>query len=171
MGLDTTENSRKADKMVECLNKVFILIAEHGMTNSTSGFLHAASSLADPLSSIVAGAASGSGPLHAGAIDMAYKGFERVGSPENIPEMIQRVKAGKERLFGYGHRMYKTDDPRATYYRAIVDDLTGDPNFAQNPLVEVALGIDRVAREDDYFVSRRLCVNADMFASLIYTAL
>ncbi|KAI9708948.1 MAG: hypothetical protein M1820_003642 [Bogoriella megaspora] len=171
MGLNVAENSRKLEKTTNCLNKVFILMAEHGMTNSTSCFLHAASSLADPLSSMVAGAASSSGPLHAGAIDMAYKCFEKIGTRKNVPQLIGKVKAGKERLFGYGHRMYKTDDPRAVYYRAMVDDLTSDPDFAENALVDVALEIDRIAREDQYFVSRRLRVNADMFASLIYTAL
>ncbi|KAL9078887.1 MAG: hypothetical protein Q9157_002182 [Trypethelium eluteriae] len=171
MNLGSDQNDNSYAGVVRKLNKIAILYAEHGMSNSTSIFLHSASSLADPLTSFVAAAATMGGPLHVGAIDMAYKSFERIGTPDRVPEMMERVKAGKERLFGYGHRVYKTEDPRAKHYKAILEELSRDPNVRPNGLADVAREVDRMAKEDEYFLSRGLSVNADLYASLVIAAL
>ena len=171
MNLGDAQDPKSTARLITYLNQICILSAEHGMTNSTAAFMHAASSLADPLSSFIAAVAAGNGPLHVGAIDMAYKSFERVGVPERVPALIEKVKAGKERLFGYGHRLYRTDDPRAKYYRAMLNDLAQDPDVVLTKEIDVALTIDRVAREDEYFLSRNLCVNADLFSSLVIVGL
>lgn len=162
------KNGRPDPKIEKCLEKLWILYADHEMTNSTAAFLHAASTLTDPISCIISGLVSGYGPLHGGAIDLAYKGFEEVGTPERVPELIADVKAKKQRLFGYGHRVYKTVDPRTRYIRDMMDDHWAE--MAANPLLRVALEIDRVAGEDPYFTSRNLKANADLYGCFLYTA-
>ena len=163
-------NSKQPDrKIVQHLEKLWILFADHEMTNSTAAFLHAASTLADPISCSVAALASGWGPIHAGAIDMAYKTLGRVGTPDKVPELIVRVKAGKERLYGYGHRIYKTVDPRTKFIQNMMGQLSAE--VKRNPLLAVALEIDRVASEDEYFTSRHLKANADLYGCFVYTAL
>ena len=92
------------------------------MTNSTAAFLHVASTLADPISCYSAYVASGNGPLHAGAVDLAYKAFADLRTPENVPAIIADVKAKKHRLFGYGHRIYRTVDPRTKFIRAMLEE-------------------------------------------------
>ncbi|CAD6586818.1 MAG: hypothetical protein ASARMPREDX12_002522 [Alectoria sarmentosa] len=159
-----------ADPEVEkCLSKLWILYADHEMTNSTAAVLHAASTLTDPTSALVAGIVSGYGPLHGGAIDLAYEAFRQIGTPENVPRFIEGVKRNKARLFGYGHRVYKTRDPRLplieelmTAHRDAVDS---------NPLLRVAMAIDKAAREDGYFVDRGVKANADLMGCFLYTAM
>ena len=164
------EDTKKPDaKIVKLFERLWILYADHEMTNSTAAFLHAASTLTDPLSCTVSGIVSAYGPLHGGAIDLAYKGFEKIGTPENVPTLIADVKAKKQRLFGYGHRIYKTVDPRAKFIRGIIDELKDE--VKSNPLLSVALEIDRVASEDPYFTSRKLKANADLYGCFAYTAL
>lgn len=162
----------KDDPLGECekvLERLWVLYADHEMTNSTAAFLHAASTLTDPMSCTLTGIISAYGPLHGGAIDLAYQGFEEVGTVENVPTLIAKVKAKKQRLFGYGHRVYKTVDPRTKYIRQMMDD--NIERFRANPLLRVALEIDRVANEDPYFTSRKLKANADLYGCLLYTAL
>lgn len=163
-------NDGKPDPEVEaCFEKFWILYIDHEMTNSTAAVLHAASTLTDPISSIVSGLVSAYGPLHGGAIDLAYKGFEEVGKPENVQNLISDVKAKKQRLFGYGHRIYKTVDPRTKFLRAMIAEKKHLVD--KNPLLRVALEIDRVANEDPYFTSRNLKANADLYGCFLYTAL
>lgn len=138
------------------------------------------STLADPFSGIIGAIVSGSGPLHIGAIDLAYKSFESVGSMANVPALIADVKAKKCRLFGYGHRVYKTVDPRVKFLRHMIDDLqsekqktesgTGEKNSSDS-LLEIALEIDRIARQDKYFTSRNLNANADLYGCFVFSAL
>ena len=156
-------------KIEKCFERLWILYADHEMTNSTAAFLHAASTLTDPLSCCVTGIVSAYGPLHGGAIDLAYKEFEELGTPGNVPKLISAVKAKKQRLFGYGHRIYKVVDPRTKFIRQLIEEYK--EQVKSNPLLSVALEIDRVAGEDPYFTSRNLKANADLYGCFLYTAL
>lgn len=113
-----------------------------------------------------------------GAIDLAYKEYAHIGSPENVPALIAAVKAKKQRLFGYGHRMYTREDPRSKLILGMIHSTleaeTETPRRQEKssgPLLQIALEIDRVASSDSYFVSRGLRANADLYGSLLYTAL
>lgn len=139
------------------------------MTNSTAAFLHVGSTLADPLSCLVAAVASGFGPLHAGALSMAYDTYKRVESPENVPRLIEDVKAGKMRLFGFGHRLYRAVDPRAKLVMELIKEM--EPEMRRNPLLDVALEVEKAASRDEYFVSRRLVPSIDLYGCLCFTAL
>ncbi|PWY82045.1 citrate synthase [Aspergillus heteromorphus CBS 117.55] len=170
MGIVDQTTNRPDPKMVRILNSLWTVYADHEMTNSTAASLHVGSGLADPMSCVSAAVCSGSGPLHGGAIDLAYKTFERIGSKDNVPRAIEDVKAGKFRLSGYGHRIYKTVDPRVKHLKKALNELSG--NIDANQHLSVALEIDRIAAQDDYFTSRNLHTNADLgFKPEIITAL
>lgn len=154
---------------VSILNKIWILFADHEMTNSTAAFLNAVSCLSDPLSALVAGVASANGPLHAGAIDLAYKRFAQMGDASGVRKHMVDVRAKKCRLMGVGHRVYRTADPRIQHLRSLMSELGA--TTSQNPLLEVALEIDRIVAADTYFTSRRLSINADLYSSFVYAAL
>lgn len=156
-------------KIEQCLNKLWILYADHEMTNSTAAVLHAGSTLCDPISAVISGIVSAYGPLHGGAIDLAYEAFKQIGKPEAVPVFIEGVKLKKLRLFGYGHRVYKTRDPRA----ALIEELMQEHRDAvhANPLLRVAMAIDKAANQDPYFVDRGLKANADLMGCFMYTAM
>lgn len=176
-----------------CLQSLWVLYADHEMTNSTSAFLHSASNLTDPVSCMIAGVVSAYGPLHGGkvkrdlgnstsseiltvsfltgAIDLAYQDYRRIGSTENVPAFIASVKDHKQRLFGYGHRVYKTVDPRSSAILGMLHKTIEETHQRESPFLQIALEIDRVANSDSYFVSRKIKANADLFGSLLYTAL
>ncbi|KAF6823182.1 citrate synthase [Colletotrichum plurivorum] len=169
MGFRESSSDVAPDRdIVACFSKLWILYADHEMTNSTAAFLHASSTLTDPLSCCISSIACAHGPLHGGAIDIAYRTFADVGTPENVPALIADVKAKKHRLFGYGHRIYKAVDPRAKFMRAMIDQ--HKDRVQSNPLLAVALEIDRVAGADEYFTSRKLKANADFYGCFLYTA-
>ncbi|KAI1081994.1 putative citrate synthase [Whalleya microplaca] len=158
------------DPKVEAgLNKLWILYADHEMTNSTAAVLHAGSTLTDPTSAVISGIISGYGPLHGGAIDLAYEAFRQIGTPERVPPFIERIKAKNGRLFGYGHRIYKTRDPRVS----LIEELLEEHREAvdANPLLRVAMAIDKFASQDSYFVERGLKANADLMGCFLYTAM
>ncbi|RAH76535.1 citrate synthase [Aspergillus japonicus CBS 114.51] len=167
-GIDET-TGRPLDKMVRILNKLWIIYADHEMTNSTAAAMHVGSTLADPLATLIAGASAGSGPLHAGAIDLAYKNFQRIGTKANVPQVIEDVKAKKYRLFGYGHRIYKAIDPRVKHLRKMLGELQVDEHTT--PELAVAMEIDRIAATDPYFTSRNLNVNADLYGCFVFSAM
>ena len=156
-------------KHVSCMTRLWTLVADHEMTCSTAAFLHTASSLSDALSCQIAAITASSGVLHGGAIEVAYKNIREVGDVANVPRKIESVKSGKERLFGYGHRLYKTVDPRSVFIREILDELSEET--ARDPDLSIAMELDRVASSDEYFTSRKLKANADMFASFAYKAM
>lgn len=156
-------------RVEKCLNKLWILYADHEMTNSTAAVLHAASTLTDPLSASIAGIISAYGPLHGGAIDLAYDAFRQIGEPENVPFFIEGVKKKKMRLFGYGHRVYKTRDPRTSLIEELMHE--HQESVDANPLLRIAMAIDKVANEDPYFVERGLKANADLMGCFLYTAM
>jgi len=156
-------------KAEECFNKLWILYADHEITNSTAAVLHVGSTLADPVSAVTAGLISAYGPLHGGAIDLAYQALGMIGTPERVPAFIEGVKRGKGRLFGYGHRIYKTRDPRLSLIEELME--TYKEELDANPLVRVSLAIDKYASQDPYFVERNLKANADLMGCFLYTAM
>ena len=156
-----------SDSKVEtCLNKLWILYADSEITCSTAAVLHAGSSLTDPVSCAIAGLVSGHGPLHGGAIELAYEGFEQIGKAENVGPFMEAVKAKKARLFGYGHRVLKKRDPRA----ALIKEVMPSEDSA-SPLLQIAFEVDKMAREDPYFVERGLHANVDLYGSFPYLAM
>jgi citrate synthase len=107
--------------------------------------------------------------LHGGAIELAYEGLEKIGHPRNVPIYIEMIKKKKARLFGYGHRIYKTRDPRLALIEELIEQ--NKEAVAADPLLKVAFAIDRAANEDEYFVSRNLKANADLLGCFLYSAL
>src|SRR6266851_2879343 len=148
---------------------LFILHADHEQNCSTSTMRAIGSSHADPYSALAGAAAALYGPLHGGANEAVLRMLHEIGSISNIPAFIKRVKSGEGRLMGFGHRVYKSYDPRATIIKKMADlvfDVTG-----KNPLLEMALELERIALEDEYFVSRRLYPKVDFYSGLIYQAM
>jgi citrate synthase len=148
---------------------LFILHADHEQNCSTSTMRAIGSSHADPYSALAGAAAALYGPLHGGANEAVLRMLHEIGSISNIPAFIKRVKSGEGRLMGFGHRVYKSYDPRAKIIKKMADlvfDVTG-----KNPLLEMALELERIALEDEYFVSRKLYPNVDFYSGLIYQAM
>ena len=160
----------KPDPVLErALDVLFILHADHEQNCSTSAMRSIGSSHTDPFSSLAGAAAALYGPLHGGANEAVLRMLADIGTIDHIPAFVKRVKNGEGRLMGFGHRVYKSYDPRATVikeqaYR--VFEVTG-----KNPLLDVALELERIALQDDYFVSRRLYPNVDFYSGLIYQAM
>lgn len=163
------ETGKPNPRYVKNFERLWILIADHEMTCSTAALLHTASALPDVISSMISAISALYGPLHGGAIEVAYKQIMEIGSVENIPAKIERVKSGKERLYGYGHRVYRVEDPRYTFIRQILDELKEETS--KDPLLNTAFELDRVASTDEYFTSRKLRPNADLFAGFTYNAM
>jgi citrate synthase len=165
-----TELKYKANPVLErALDVLFILHADHEQNCSTSTMRNIGSSHADPYSALAGAAAALYGPLHGGANEAVLRMLTEVGSIKNVPAFIKRVKAGEGRLMGFGHRVYKSYDPRAKIIKRIADlvfEVTG-----KNPLLEIALELERIALEDEYFVSRKLYPNVDFYSGLIYQAM
>lgn len=154
---------------VDALERLWVVVADHEMTNSTAALLHTASSLPDLIASFISAICAATGPLHGGAIPVAYKHIEAIGTIADVPAKIERVKQGRERLYGYGHRVYRTVDPRFTYITQVLNGLNEE--VQRDPLLQVALALDKAASEDPYFTSRKLFPNADLFAAFAYKAL
>jgi citrate synthase len=165
-----TELKYQPDPRLErALDILFILHADHEQNCSTSAVRSVGSSQVDPYSAVAAGIGALYGPLHGGANEAVLRMLRRIESKENIPDFIAGVKDGKERLMGFGHRVYKNYDPRAKIIKKATDDVfevTGT-----SPLLEIALELEKIALEDDYFVSRKLYPNVDFYSGLIYEAL
>ena len=151
------------------LDVLFILHADHEQNCSTSVMRGIGSSQADPFCSLAGASAALYGPLHGGANEAVLRMLSEIGTVENVPAFIEKVKNGEGRLMGFGHRVYKSYDPRAKVIKKTADDVfevTG-----KNPLLDVALELERIALQDDYFVSRRLYPNVDFYSGLIYQAM
>jgi len=154
------------ERAVEVL---FILHADHEQNCSTSAMRGIGSSHVDPYSAMAGAAAALYGPLHGGANEAVLRMLNEIGSVQNIPGFIKRVKAGEGRLMGFGHRVYKSYDPRAKIIKRTADavfDVTG-----RSPLLDIALELERIALEDEYFVTRKLYPNVDFYSGLIYQAM
>jgi len=160
----------KPDPVLEqALDVLFILHADHEQNCSTSVMRNIGSSLADPYVSCAGAAAALYGPLHGGANEAVLRMLNEIGSIDKVPDYIKRVKEGEVRLMGFGHRVYKSYDPRAKIIKQTahqVFEVTG-----KNPLIDVALELERIALEDDYFVERKLYPNVDFYSGLIYEAM
>jgi citrate synthase len=166
-----TEAKYKPNPALEkALDVLFILHADHEQNCSTSVMRNVGSSNVDPYSAVASAAAALYGPLHGGANEAVLRMLQEIGSVDQVPEFIKKVKAGAGgRLMGFGHRVYKNYDPRAKIIKRIADevfDVTG-----RNPLLDIALELERIALEDDYFVSRKLYPNVDFYSGLIYQAM
>jgi len=155
--------------LVKALDILFILHADHEQNCSTSTMRGIGSSRVDPYSAIAGAAAALYGPLHGGANEAVLRMLDEIGSKNNIPGFIKEVKEGKGRLMGFGHRVYKNYDPRASVIKALADEVfevTG-----RNPKLDIALELERIALEDEYFVKRKLYPNVDFYSGLIYQAM
>jgi len=153
----------------KALDILFILHADHELNASATTVLQAGSSLVDPYSAISTGCASLYGPLHGGANEAVIRMLISIGSPDNVPAFIEAVKRREKVLSGFGHRVYKTSDPRSFIIRKTADEVfkvTG-----KDPLLETAMRLHDLAMKDDYFVSRKLAPNVDFWSGLIYRAM
>jgi len=170
MLIKRTELKYKPDPVLErALEVLFILHADHEQNCSTSTMRLVGSAHTDPYCSLAAAAAALYGPLHGGANEAVLRMLEEIGSKDNVPAYIKRVKSGEVRLMGFGHRVYKNYDPRARIIKQTADavfEVTG-----RNPLLDIALELERIALEDDYFVQRKLYPNVDFYSGLIYQAM
>jgi citrate synthase len=165
-----TELKYKPNPILErALDVLFILHADHEQNCSTSTMRNIGSSHADPYSALAGAAAALYGPLHGGANEAVLRMLTEIGSIASVPAFIKRVKGGDGRLMGFGHRVYKSYDPRAKIIKKTayeVFEVTG-----KNPLLDIALELERIALEDEYFVSRKLYPNVDFYSGLIYQAM
>jgi citrate synthase len=151
------------------LEILLILHADHEQNCSTSAVRSVGSSHVDPFSAISSGIAALYGPLHGGANEAVLTMLDVIGDKASIPSYIERVKKGEMRLMGFGHRVYKSYDPRATLIKRVADGVFAETGL--NPKLEMALELERIALEDDYFVSRKLYPNVDFYSGLIYQAM
>jgi len=151
------------------LDVLFILHADHEQNCSTSAMRGVGSSHADPYSSMAAAAAALYGPLHGGANEEVLRMLREIGSKDKVPAYIERVKRGDVKLMGFGHRIYKNYDPRARIIKRVADEVFAVTG--KNPLIDLALELERIALQDDYFVSRKLYPNVDFYSGIIYEAM
>jgi citrate synthase len=165
-----TEIKYEPDPRLErALDILFILHADHEQNASTSAVRSVGSTQVDPYSAVAAGVAALYGPLHGGANEQVLRMLRRIEHKDNIPDFVKGVKDGNERLMGFGHRVYKNYDPRAKILRQAtfdVFDVTGT-----SPLLDLAIELEKIALEDEYFIDRKLYPNVDFYSGIIYEAL
>jgi citrate synthase len=170
MMFKTTEVKYQPNPVLErALNVLFILHADHEQNCSTSAMRSIGSAQTDPYSSLAGAAAALYGPLHGGANEAVLRSLNEIGTIDRVPEYIERVKRGEFKLMGFGHRIYKNYDPRATLIKKVayeVFEVTGS-----DPLLDLALELERIALEDEYFVKRKLYPNVDFYSGIIYRAM
>jgi citrate synthase len=166
----TTEVKYEPNRAIErALEVLFILHADHEQNCSTNAVRSVGSSQVDPYSALAGGVAALYGPLHGGANEEVLRMLRAVGSKERIPEFIRQVKEGKAKLMGFGHRVYKNYDPRARIIKRMADEVFEVTK--PSALLPIALELERIALEDEYFVSRKLYPNVDFYSGLIYQAI
>ena len=166
----TTEVKYEPNRTIErALEVLFILHADHEQNCSTNAVRSVGSSQVDPYSALAGGVAALYGPLHGGANEEVLRMLRAVGSKGRIPEFIRQVKEGKAKLMGFGHRVYKNYDPRARIIKRMADEVFEVTKPSE--LLPIALELERIALEDDYFVSRKLYPNVDFYSGLIYQAI
>lgn len=170
MMFKATELKFKPDPVLErALNVLFILHADHEQNCSANVMRSVGSSHADPYVATAAAAAALYGPLHGGANEAVLKMLREIGSKENIPAYIKRVKGGELRLMGFGHRVYKNYDPRARIIKKVAEEVL--EVMGKNPLLDIALELERIALSDEYFISHKLYPNVDFYSGIIYQAM
>jgi len=151
------------------LDVLFILHADHEQNCSTTAVRGVGSSQADPFTAVSAACGALSGPLHGGANEKVLRMLREIGSKDNVPQFIKAVKSGEARAMGFGHRVYKSYDPRAKAIKSLADqvfEITG-----ANPLLDIAQELERIALEDEYFIKRKLYPNVDFYSGLIYDSM
>ncbi|KAJ5698835.1 hypothetical protein N7462_000840 [Penicillium macrosclerotiorum] len=151
--------------LLSCFRRFAMLNADHGMALSVFSALVTSSSLTDPISCLISAVSAAHGPLHFGAAESAQSALQEIGDPVNIPAFLEEVKAGKRKLFGYGHREYKSIDPRVRPIRTILQDLPE----TSNPLLKITEVIEEAVAPDEYFLSRRLFPNGDFYGNFVFT--
>jgi citrate synthase len=160
----------KPNKVLQrALEILLILHADHEQNCSTSAVRGVGSSHVDPFSAVSAGIAALYGPLHGGANEAVLAMLDEIGDKKNIPAFIKEVKGGAGRLMGFGHRVYKSYDPRAKLIKRVADDVFRETGL--NPKLEIAMELERIALEDEYFIKRKLYPNVDFYSGLIYQAM
>jgi citrate synthase len=159
--------------LAKAMDRIFILHADHEQNASTATVRNAGSSGANPFACIAAGIASLWGPAHGGANEAVLKMLAKIGSPKGIPEFISQVKDkhNHEILFGFGHRVYKNYDPRAHVLRESCHDVLKDLGIKDDPLLDLAMELEKIALSDDYFISRKLYPNVDFYSGIILKAM
>ncbi len=165
----TEKKWKPVPALEQALDKIFILHADHEQNCSANAMRCVGSSHVDPFSATAAACAALYGPLHGGANEAALQMLREIGSKAGIPQFIKRVQAGESRLMGFGHRVYKSYDPRVKVIKGLADavfEVTG-----RNELIDIALELERIALDDDYFISRRLYPNIDFYSGLIYQSM
>jgi citrate synthase len=165
-----TELKFKPNPVLEhALDVLFILHADHEQNCSTNAMRSIGSSQVDPFSALAGASAALYGPLHGGANEAVLRMLQEIGSVDRIPDFIKRVKAGEGRLMGFGHRVYKNFDPRGKVIKRLAEEVfevTG-----RNRLLDIAMELERIALQDDYFVKRKLYPNVDFYSGIIYQAM
>jgi citrate synthase len=170
MMFKTTEVKHRPHPVLEkALEVLFILHADHEQNCSASAMRCVGSSQTDPYVAIAAATSALYGPLHGGANEAVLRMLRQIGTKAAIPDFIRKVKSGEGRLMGFGHRVYKSYDPRANIIKRMADQVF--ETVGRNPLLDIALELERIALEDDYFVSRKLYPNVDFYSGLIYQAM
>ena len=165
-----TELKYKPNPVIEhALDVLFILHADHEQNCSTNAMRGVGSSQVDPYSAVAAAAAALYGPLHGGANEAVLRMLMEIGSKDHVPEFIKKVKGGEGRLMGFGHRVYKNYDPRAKIIKEVADQVF--EVRGRNPLLDIALELERIALSDDYFIKRKLYPNVDFYSGLIYQSM
>jgi citrate synthase len=159
--------------LARAMDRILILHADHEQNASTSTVRIAGSSGANPFACIAAGIASLWGPAHGGANEAVLEMLEQIGSKDNIPEFIAKAKDKNDpfRLMGFGHRVYKNFDPRAKVMREAAHEVLSELGIKDDPLLELAMELERIALEDEYFVSRKLYPNVDFYSGIIFRAM
>ncbi|XP_047321407.1 citrate synthase, glyoxysomal-like [Impatiens glandulifera] len=160
---------RPNPQLARVLDILFILHAEHEMNCSTAAASHLASSGVDVFTALAGAIGALYGPLHGGANEAVLKMLSEIGTVENIPDFIESVKNRKRKMFGFGHRVYKNYDPRAKVIRKLAEEVF--PIVDRDPLIEVAVVLEKAALSDEYFVKRKLYPNVDFYSGLIYRAM
>jgi citrate synthase len=169
MMFSMTPNFKPDPVLEKALDVLFILHADHEQNCSANAMRSVGSSDADPYCATAAAAAALYGPLHGGANEAVLRMLNEIGSKDNVASFLERVKQGDVRLMGFGHRVYKSYDPRATIIKKTaheVFEVTG-----KNPLIDIAIELERIALQEEYFVKRRLYPNVDFYSGIIYEAM
>jgi citrate synthase len=167
--IDTSRGAEALDVFGRALEVLFILHADHELNAGTNAMRAIGSAETDMFSSLSGAAAALYGPLHGGANEAVLRMLTEIGDIEHVPQFMERVKAKQELLYGFGHRVYKNYDPRAKVIKGVVDEVL--EIAGPNPLLEIAQELERIALEDDYFVSRKLYPNVDFYSGIAYRAI
>jgi citrate synthase len=167
------EEYKPSPAIVRAMDKIFILHADHEQNASTSTVRLAGSSGANPFACIASGIATLWGPAHGGANQAVLEMLAEIGDKKNIPEFLERAKNPDDpfRLMGFGHRVYKNYDPRAGVLKASADEVLAEVGVENDPLLELAMELERIALEDEYFVERKLFPNVDFYSGTIFKAI